>query len=188
MSKDNDFHWILYSVFRASFLISLLFATVVIVSLYLDVEILTERIVVRKLQFFAYGTSASILLGIIPYHYVKTKNVIGFSSVDFMESFSRRAPRAGWALDRKKIIRKTKIIFLFFSLVALPLGWMSIAMILNHYHSIDSLFAISSALFVYSILGNSTVSIILLFFLMIHQQYKSHFKEIPSKNLTTIKE
>lgn len=178
MSVENDFHWLLYSTYRDSFLISFAFSFLILVRLYASPQILNEDIVMSELRLFSIGTSIPIILGIIPYYYMKAKRVVGFSNIDYMEIFPRKIPRVGWTLDRWKIVKKAGLLVLVLFLI-IPLGWTSIALILDHYHALDSFCAVLLALAAYTFVGSPMLAMVGILFIMIYQQYKNYFDEIP---------
>lgn len=181
MSATDDYHWILYACLRITAIVSLAFALVTIFYLSSKAEALNEDIVTPALRFFTVGESTVILLAIIPYYYFKVKVVVGFSKIDFLEAFPenrKRVPRFGWAFDRSKIIKNTRLLCLGMY-VCLIFSWTSMVMIINHYEAITSLVFISIFTFIYSIIVTPALTFLVLLSLMGYKQYKDYFDQMP---------
>ena len=184
--KPKDFHWILYAVCRDAVIISLIFTIITIVRLYIHANELTEEFVVSNLRLFTLGTSMLILLGIIPFYYIKMKKVIGFSKIDFA-NVQEINEQPSWTSDKFKTIKNMKILMGGLATTSV-FGWMSMTMILNHYGEITSISFIFFALTFYSITANQLFSFIIFISLLIHNQYKYYFDQIPTHSLNSFRE
>lgn len=178
MRADNDFHWILYSVYRDSCLLSLLFAIFIIVRLLL-VDVLTDDIVISSLRFFTVGSSIPILFFVLPYYFLKTKKMIGFSKIDYTRQFSSRIKMKRGDAYREMIIRKGKVVIPLI-IAGLPLGWISISMVLKHYDALLSLNFVGTIILIYGLLATPTLSFVSVCMVFVYLQYKHHYDEIPN--------
>jgi len=181
----NGFHWILYSAYRDTALISLTFAFIVIARLYPHADMLTEKLVATELRFFTVGMSVPILLGIIPFYYFKVRYIFEFSKMDFIEIFFVKASKSEATI---KLVMSRAVFSTLLLCFCLIFSWIILSIILKHYNLITSLFSISVFLAIYSFLISPFLSFCIVLILTIYSQYKRNSREIPAQKTHSKKE
>lgn len=175
MNAENEFHWIIYATYRNLLFIAVISFGLLVIGLNANAP-LSEDIVKSHLRFFTVGMSFPALL-ILSFSTIKARTVVGFMSIDYVDTFPRKGVRPESTKDRSSVL-KTTAWLLFVIGASYVFGYFSIITVLKFFNMLLSIKAIAAGAALYAILANFVAALSLVF-IMVHTQYKNYFDQIP---------
>lgn len=174
LKAENNFHWILFLAFRASFLISFILGCGLAAWLMTH-EVLTKELVTFWIRSYVACASIPVLFIVLPLNFYKAVQIVGYSSIDFTNAFER--PRySPPEFPESEIVVRARVMFVMACGGMIGAGWFLIEQILSYYDVWSSVLAIALAMTIWCVMCGMG-SIFAILSLMIHEQYRRRINQ-----------